>query len=99
MLQAAIDAVAACRSPDLLLNDTAQVESRGPIPLAGIGPTGEWESYWADSLHTLRRASPWAEDSDAARDSGPAGVPDSIPEPDELPEPHELPEPDTLSLA
>jgi len=97
MLLAAIDAVAAGRSPDLLLKDTAQVASRGPIPLDGIGPTGEWETYWAQAVHTLRRASPWAEDSDAARDSGPAGVPDSVPEQDE---PDELAEPggEALSL-
>ncbi|WP_064745139.1 aromatic ring-hydroxylating dioxygenase subunit alpha [Pseudonocardia acaciae] len=83
MLLAAIDAVADGRSPELLLSDTADVESRGPIPLDGIGPTGEWEAYWAESIDALRVASPWAQDSEAARATGPAGVPGSVPEPDD----------------
>lgn len=74
MLLAAIDAVAAGEDPVLLLHDTADVESRGPIPLDGIGPTGEWESFWTDAIDAMRRGSPWAQESAAARDSGPAGV-------------------------
>jgi len=72
MLLAAIDAVAAGRDPDLLLRDTARVPSRGPIPLDGIGPTGAWESFWTEAIDTLRRSSPWAQDSAAARHSGSA---------------------------
>jgi nitrite reductase/ring-hydroxylating ferredoxin subunit len=83
MLLAAIDAVAEGRSPELLLKDTADVESRGPIPLDGIGPTGQWESFWTEAVDTLRRDSPWAQDSDAARASGPAGVRLSPAEPDD----------------
>lgn len=83
MLLAAIDAVATGQSPDLLLMDTADVESRGPIPLDGIGPTGEWESFWSDAIDKLRGDSPWAQNSEAARASGPAGVPLSPPEPDD----------------
>lgn len=74
MALAAIDAVAAGQSPDLLLKDRADVASRGPIPLDGIGPTGQWESYWTDTIDALRRSSTWAEDSEAARASGPAGA-------------------------
>lgn len=83
MLLAAIDAVAAGKSPELLLKDTADVESRGPIPLDGIGPTGEWESFWTEAIDSLRRNSPWAQDSDTARASGPAGVKLAPPEPDD----------------
>ncbi|WP_437107534.1 hypothetical protein [Streptomyces flaveolus] len=83
MLLAAIDAVAEGKDPGLLLRDTADVESRGPIPLDGIGPTGEWETFWTEAIDTLRRSSPWAQDSDAARASGPAGVRHSPPEPDD----------------
>jgi nitrite reductase/ring-hydroxylating ferredoxin subunit len=83
MLLAAIEAVAADENPELLLKDTADVESRGPIPLDGIGPTGEWETFWTDAIDSLRRISPWAQDSAAARASGPAGVRNSPPEPDD----------------
>ncbi|MEW2289465.1 aromatic ring-hydroxylating dioxygenase subunit alpha [Streptomyces sp. NPDC047841] len=83
MLLAAIDAVADGKDPDLLLRDTADVESRGPIPLDGIGPTGEWETFWTEAIDSLRRKSPWAQDSDAARASGPAGVRTSPLEPDD----------------
>ena len=85
MLLAAIDAVAAGRDPDLLLRDTARVPSRGPIPLDGIGPTGAWELFWTEAIDTLRRSSPWAQDSAAARHSGPAGIASSPLEPDEEP--------------
>ncbi|WP_232666620.1 aromatic ring-hydroxylating dioxygenase subunit alpha [Pseudonocardia sp. TRM90224] len=78
----AIDTVAAGGHPDTLLMDTADVESRGPIPLDGIGPTGEWETYWAESIADLRKASPWASDLRAALATGPAGVPGSPVEPD-----------------
>ena len=81
MVLAAIDAVAAGQSPDLLLEDTADVASRGPIPLDGIGPTGHWESYWTEAIDSLRAASPWAQDSAAARASGPAGMSTAQPEP------------------
>jgi nitrite reductase/ring-hydroxylating ferredoxin subunit len=83
MLLAAIDAVAEGEDPDLLRRDTADVQSRGPIPLDGIGPTGRWESFWTDTIDSLRRTSPWAQDSPAARASGPAGFSDSPPEPDD----------------
>ncbi|GAA5164796.1 aromatic ring-hydroxylating dioxygenase subunit alpha [Pseudonocardia eucalypti] len=78
----AIDTVAEGGSPDELLRDTADVESRGPIPLDGIGPTGEWERYWASSVADLRKASPWASGLRAALATGPAGVPGSDVEPD-----------------
>jgi phthalate 4,5-dioxygenase len=78
----AIDTVAEGGSPDTLLVDTADVESRGPIPLDGIGPTGEWERYWAQSIADLRKASPWASGLEAALATGPAGVPGSEVEPD-----------------
>jgi len=78
----AIDLVEAGGDPDTLLTDTAEVESRGPIPLDGIGPTGEWERYWARSIEDLRRASPWAARLRAALATGPAGVPGSEIEPD-----------------
>ncbi|MGY1812567.1 Rieske 2Fe-2S domain-containing protein [Blastococcus sp. SYSU D00820] len=74
MLLDAIDAVAEGRNPATLLEDTAEVESRGPIPLDGIGPTGEWESFWATAVAQLRAASPWAADWTAALATGPAGV-------------------------
>jgi phthalate 4,5-dioxygenase len=83
MLLAAIDAVAEGEDPGLLLRDTADVESRGPIPLDGIGPTGEWETFWTEAIDALRRSSPWAQNSDTARNSGPAGVSLSPPEPDD----------------
>lgn len=83
MVLAAIDAVAAGESPELLLKDTADVESRGPIPLDGIGPTGHWETFWSGAIDELRRESPWAQNSEAARASGPAGVRTSPPEPDD----------------
>ncbi|MFF7705698.1 Rieske 2Fe-2S domain-containing protein [Streptomyces lydicus] len=94
MLLASIDAVAEGESPDVLLRDTADVESRGPIPLDGIGPTGEWETFWTEAIDSLRRSSPWAQASEAARVSGPAGVRLSPPEPDDellppLPNPSE----------
>ncbi len=78
----AIDTVAAGGSPETLLTDTAEVESRGPIPLDGIGPTGGWEAYWAQSIADLREASPWASQLRAALATGPAGVPGSDFEPD-----------------
>ncbi|MCI2420914.1 aromatic ring-hydroxylating dioxygenase subunit alpha [Saccharopolyspora sp. K220] len=78
----AIDTVAEGGSPATLLNDTAEVESRGPIPLDGIGPTGGWEDYWAQSIADLRKASPWAAEMHAALATGPAGVPGSEFEPD-----------------
>jgi phthalate 4,5-dioxygenase len=78
----AIDTVAAGGNPETLLMDTADVESRGPIPLDGIGPTGEWEAYWAQSIADLRKASPWASGLNAALATGPAGVPGSPVEPD-----------------
>jgi hypothetical protein len=79
---AAIDLVAAGGNPETLLTDNAEVESRGPIPLDGIGPTGEWEQYWAGSIEDLRKASPWAAGLQAALATGPAGVPGSQIEPD-----------------
>lgn len=84
----AIDTVAAGGNPETLLLDKADVESRGPIPLDGIGPTGDWERYWARSIAELRAASPWAADLQAALVTGPAGVPGSALEPDrsELPD-------------
>ncbi|MCZ4519432.1 aromatic ring-hydroxylating dioxygenase subunit alpha [Rhodococcus ruber] len=82
MVLSAIEAVAEGRSPHTLLTDTAEVESRGPIPLDGIGPTGEWESYWAQSIADLRKASPWASELVAALTTGPAGIPGSPTEPD-----------------
>ncbi|HUN31952.1 MAG TPA: aromatic ring-hydroxylating dioxygenase subunit alpha [Trebonia sp.] len=82
MALAAIDLVAAGGDPQTLLADTAEVGSRGPIPLDGIGPTGEWERYWAASIEELRAASPWAAGLRAALASGPAGVPGSEVEPD-----------------
>lgn len=78
----AIDLVAEGGHPDTLLSDSADVESRGPIPLDGIGPTGDWEQYWARSIADLRKASPWAADLQAALATGPAGVPGSQLEPD-----------------
>lgn len=78
----AIDLVAAGGNPETLLTDTAEVESRGPIPLDGTGPTGEWEQYWAQSIEDLRQASPWASGLRAALATGPAGVPWSEIEPD-----------------
>lgn len=78
----AIDTVAAGGDPETLLKDTADVESRGPIPLDGIGPTGQWEAYWARSIAELRKASPWAAKLEAALVTGPAGVPGSALEPD-----------------
>lgn len=84
----AIDTVAAGGNPETLLMDTADVESRGPIPLDGIGPTGEWEAYWAQSIAELRKASPWASKLRAARATGPAGVPGSAIEPDRSQLPH-----------
>ncbi|MBT2520147.1 aromatic ring-hydroxylating dioxygenase subunit alpha [Arthrobacter sp. ISL-28] len=82
MLLAAIDTVAEGNSPDTLLTDSAEVESRGPIPLDGIGPTGEWEDFWAQAISDLRKASPWASELRAALSTGPAGVPGSVLEPD-----------------
>lgn len=84
----AIDTVAEGGQVDLLLEDTADVESRGPIPLDGIGPTGEWEDYWASSIADLRKASPWASELQAALATGPAGVAGSEIEPDR----HESPD-------
>lgn len=78
----AIDTVAEGKNPSTLLNDTAEVESRGPIPLDGIGPTGAWELYWAQSIADLRQASPWASEMYEALQTGPAGVPGSPVEPD-----------------
>jgi phthalate 4,5-dioxygenase len=78
----AIDTVAEGGSPETLLMDTADVESRGPIPLDGIGPTGEWEQYWANSIADLRKASPWASGLQAALVTGAAGVPGAEVEPD-----------------
>ncbi|WP_329240319.1 aromatic ring-hydroxylating dioxygenase subunit alpha [Actinoallomurus sp. NBC_01490] len=78
----AIDTVADGGDPETLLTDSADVESRGPIPLDGIGPTGEWEAYWARSIAELRKASPWASELHAALATGPAGVPGSAVEPD-----------------
>lgn len=78
----AIETVAAGGSPDLLLADTADVESRGPVPLDGIGPTGGWEEFWARSIADLRKASPWASELRAALATGPAGVPGTAVEPD-----------------
>jgi phthalate 4,5-dioxygenase len=78
----AIDLVAVGGNPETLLTDTAEVESRGPIPLDGIGPTGEWEQYWAQSIEDLRKASPWASALRAALATGPAGVPGAEIEPD-----------------
>jgi phthalate 4,5-dioxygenase len=78
----AIDTVAAGGNPHTLLTDTADVESRGPIPLDGIGPTGDWEEYWAQSIAELREASPWASTLRAALVTGPAGVAGSEIEPD-----------------
>lgn len=74
MLMAAIDTVAAGRSPQTLLDDRAEVESRGPIPLDGIGPTGAWEDFWAEAIARLRAASPWAAGWTEALRTGPAGV-------------------------
>jgi phenylpropionate dioxygenase-like ring-hydroxylating dioxygenase large terminal subunit len=90
----AIDLVAAGGNPETLLTDTAEVESRGPIPLDGIGPTGEWEQYWARSIEDLRKASPWAAGLRAALVTGPAGVPGSRIEPDrsQLPDAYDLSE-------
>lgn len=82
MVLKAIDTVAGGGSPQTLLNDTAEVENRGPIPLDGIGPTGGWEDYWARSIADLRKASPWASDMHAALATGPAGVPGSVIEPE-----------------
>lgn len=78
----AIDTVIAGGSPETLLNDSAEVESRGPIPLDGIGPTGDWEEYWTHSIAALRKASPWASKLLAALSTGPAGIPGSELEPD-----------------
>ncbi|HEX4222827.1 MAG TPA: aromatic ring-hydroxylating dioxygenase subunit alpha [Pseudonocardiaceae bacterium] len=78
----AIDTVAEGGDPETLLQDKADVESRGPIPLDGIGPTGAWEQYWARSIAELRAASPWAAGLQAALVTGPAGVPGSDIEPD-----------------
>lgn len=87
----AIDTVAEGRSPETLLLDTAEVESRGPIPLDGIGPSGRWERFWAQSIADLRQASPWASGLEAALATGPAGVPGSRIEPDrcESPDPYD----------
>lgn len=93
MLLAALDAVAAGEHPDLLLKDHADVRSRGPIPLDGIGPTGDWESYWTEAIDALRRSSAWAEDSEVARATGPAGAHTATPDPDEP----RQPDPDTSS--
>lgn len=73
-LMAAIDAVAEGRSPGTLLEDRAEVESRGPLPLDGIGPTGRWEEFWAGAVAELRAESPWAGSWTAALGTGPAGV-------------------------
>jgi hypothetical protein len=62
------------RSPITLLEDKAEVESRGPIPLDGIGPTGRWEKFWAEAIADLRAGSPWASTWTAALGTGPAGV-------------------------
>jgi phthalate 4,5-dioxygenase len=80
MLLAAIDAVGEGKSPETLLYDTAEVESRGPIPLDGIGPAGQWEDFWAEAIAELRGASPWAAHLQAALATGPAGLKDSVPE-------------------
>jgi nitrite reductase/ring-hydroxylating ferredoxin subunit len=74
MLVAAIDAVEAGGDPQTLLHDKAEVESRGPIPLDGIGPTGAWEPFWAEAVARLRADSPWAGTWTAALSTGPAGV-------------------------
>lgn len=87
MLLAAIDAVGEGKSPETLLYDTAEVESRGPIPLDGIGPAGDWENFWAGAIAELRAASPWAAHLQAALATGPAGLKDSTPEPDTEPTP------------
>jgi nitrite reductase/ring-hydroxylating ferredoxin subunit len=94
MAVAAIDTVASGGDPHLLLADTADVESRGPIPLDGIGPTGEWEKFWASSIADLRKASPWASTLTAALATGPAGVAGSVIEPDrsQLPDAYDRPE-------
>jgi hypothetical protein len=94
MALTAIDLVAAGGNPHALLTDTAEVESRGPIPLDGIGPTGEWERYWAQSVEDLRKASPWAAGLPAALATGPAGVPGAPIEPDrsQLPDAYDLSE-------
>lgn len=82
MIMEAIDGVTEGQNPDLLLTDNAEVESRGPIPMDGIGPTGDWEKFWADSIADMRAASPWAKDMTAALTTGPAGVPEMPIEPD-----------------
>lgn len=82
MIMQAIDAVAEGNSPDMLLTDNAEVESRGPIPMDGIGPTGAWEEFWAEAIARLRTSSPWAAQLTAALTTGPAGVPESVIEPD-----------------
>lgn len=83
MLAAAIDAVAQGQSPVTLLQDRAEVESRGPIPLDGIGPAGQWEDFWATAIAELRAQSPWAASLVAALQSGPAGVRTDAVEPED----------------
>ncbi|WP_254648602.1 aromatic ring-hydroxylating dioxygenase subunit alpha [Streptomyces sp. GbtcB6] len=77
MLLAAIAEVERGGSPQMLLDDGAEVESRGPIPLDGIGPTGGWEDFWAAAIASLRRKSSWAGHLEAALATGPAGVRES----------------------
>jgi len=73
MLLDAIAAVAEGGSPEILLRDTGDVDSRGPIPLDAIGPTREWQQVWGEAIAAQRAASPWAKDLTAALPTGPAG--------------------------
>jgi phenylpropionate dioxygenase-like ring-hydroxylating dioxygenase large terminal subunit len=61
MLSEAIAQVERGETPKMVLSDEAAARLRGPVALDGIGPTQDWERYWAETSERRRAASPWAE--------------------------------------
>jgi hypothetical protein len=61
MLSEAIAQVERGETPKMVLSEEAAARLRGPAALDGIGPTQDWERYWAETSERRRAASPWAE--------------------------------------
>jgi hypothetical protein len=60
LLLSAIRQVTRGEKPPMALDAEAAAAIEGPGTMDGIGPAGEWESYWREVDGRRRKGAPWA---------------------------------------
>lgn len=66
LLLDAIERASRGERPMMVLDEEAARQIRGPMTVDGIGPSGNWESYWRDTYAEVRRGAAWTQEPNQA---------------------------------